>query len=589
VAERGLTSRRGAARGAVVVALIAALIGIVAGVTVGSTSWLDGLRAGTLSARFALRGHQKVGDLAVVAIDDRSFAALHHSWPFPRSWHGRVLEQLHRAGARAVFYDVQFTEPTTPTQDGALFDALGATGGATLATTETDGHGHTDVLGGDANLAQVGSEAAASAFPVGRGGVISRLPYQLDGLRTAAVAVAARLRGHAPSPSLFPRGGAYIDFRGPPGTVPTLSFADVLSGHFPAAAVRGKVVVVGATSPTLQDLHATPMSGDQLMSGPELQANAIWTVLNGVPLRPAPGMLAAVTLLLAALLAPVTYLRGAPFKAALGAVIAGLAYLVGVQVAFNVGVVMPVLGPMAALGVGTAVTLLGSHVNVTRELHSTQLEILERLGRAAESRDGATGRHLERIGFLCERLGLAAGLSRREAKLLRRASALHDVGKIAIPDEILLKPGRFEPYEREIMKRHAPLGAQMLAGSTTSLVRTAETIALTHHEWWNGAGYPAGLAGEAIPLAGRICAICDVFDALITARPYKRRWAFEEAITEIERGGGTQFDPRLTAIFVRIAPRLYDELAARKDPDLDATEAADTVDAEATPTAPIAA
>jgi putative two-component system response regulator len=145
------------------------------------------------------------------------------------------------------------------------------------------------------------------------------------------------------------------------------------------------------------------------------------------------------------------------------------------------------------------------------------------------------------------------------------------VGKIAIPDRILLKPGRFEPHEREVMTTHAPLGAQMLAGSSTSLVRTAEVIARTHHERWDGSGYPAGLVGEEIPLAGRICAICDVFDALITTRPYKRRWAFEDAIAEIQRGAGSQFDPQLTALFVRIAPRLYQELAARVDPDLAAS------------------
>jgi putative two-component system response regulator len=263
--------------------------------------------------------------------------------------------------------------------------------------------------------------------------------------------------------------------------------------------------------------------------------------------------------------------------------VAAATYLIGAQVAFDAGVVMPVVGPVAALAVSTAATLLSSHLLVTRELHATQLEIVQRLGRAAESRDGATGRHLERMAFMCERLALTAGLSRREAKLLRRASALHDVGKIAIPDRILLKPGRFEPHEREIMSTHAALGARMLSGSTTSLVQAAELIALTHHERWDGSGYPAGLAGEEIPLAGRICAICDVFDALISRRPYKRRWTLEEAIAEVERSSGSHFDPHLTALFVRIAPRLYRELAARVDADLtdeDSYEAA----AEALPT-----
>jgi HD-GYP domain-containing protein (c-di-GMP phosphodiesterase class II) len=344
-----------------------------------------------------------------------------------------------------------------------------------------------------------------------------------------------------------------------------------MRGHFSPAAVRGKVIVVGASSPTLQDVHATPVANDRLMSGPELQANAIWTVLHNLPLRRAPATAAPIAIILAALLAPLLYLRRSLLTSTVVAAAIGVAYAIGTQAAFDLGVVLPVIAPLSALAVGAAATLLASHIIVTRELHATQLEIVERLGRAAESRDGATGRHLERIGFLCERLALAGGLSRREAKLLRRASALHDVGKIAIPDQILLKPGLFESHEREVMTTHAPLGAQMLAGSSTSLVRTAEVIARTHHERWDGSGYPAGLAGQEIPLAGRICAICDVFDALITTRPYKRRWALEDAIAEIHRGAGSQFDPQLTELFVRIAPRLYQELAARVDPDLDAS------------------
>ncbi|MGO9958035.1 MAG: CHASE2 domain-containing protein [Solirubrobacteraceae bacterium] len=567
--------RRFAPRAAALSALAATLLGAVIGIVIVRAPLLGGLEQSTLAARFALRSNAPPAGVAVVAIDDRSFAALRHAWPFPRSWDGRVLEQLHRAGARAVFYDVQFTEPTTPAEDDALYDALGRTGGATLATTETDGHGHSNVLGGDANLALVHSQAAASAFPVDQGGVIDRLPYELDNLPTAAVVVAKRLRGHLPSRSLFGGGGAYIDYQGPPGTFPTLSFADILRGHFAPGAVRGKVIVVGATSPTLQDLHATPAASDELMSGAEIQANAIWTVLHGIPLRTAPDVVVIMVVILASLMAPLVRFRLSVAAVAVATPLAAMTYLASAQLAFNAGVVVPVVGPLAALALSAAATLVASHLLVTCELHATQFEIVQRLGRAAEARDGATGRHLERMTLLCEQLAKAAGLRRRQARLLRRASALHDVGKIAIPDAILLHPGIFEPHEREIMTTHATLGAQMLAGSTTSLIQMAEILALTHHEHWDGTGYPAGLAGEDIPLEGRICAICDVFDALISHRRYKPSWTLEAALAEIERGSGSQFDPRLTKLFLHIAPRLYRELAAQVDPDIATPEPGD--------------
>jgi CHASE2 domain-containing sensor protein len=549
-------------------ALAAATLGTAVGLAIVYGNLFGSLEQQTLAARFAFRPQQHPTGVAIVAVDAHSFKALRRRWPFPRSWHARVLEELKRAGARAVFYDVQFTEPTTPSEDGALYDALGRTGGAVLATTETDGHGHTSVLGGDANLRAVGSRAAASDFPVGAGGMISRVPFQLNGLPTPAIVLAERVNGSAPDRSLFSDGGAYIDYQGPPGTFPSLSFADVMRGHFSPGQVRGKVIVVGATAPTLQDLHATPADTRSLMSGAEIQANAIWTVLHNAPLRPPPPGIIVALILLAALSAAMVRLgQSAAVVAVAGSLVTAI-FLVGVQLAFDAGVVVPVVGTLGALLTSAATAVLASHLLVTRELHATQLEIVQRLGRAAESRDGATGRHLERIGFLSERLALAAGLSRREAKLLRQASALHDVGKIGIPDHVLLKTGPFNDSDRAIMSTHTTRGARLLAGSSTSLVQMAEIIALTHHERWDGTGYPAGLAGEEIPLPGRICAICDVFDALVSKRPYKEAWTVEAALAEIERLAGSHFDPRLAALFLRIAPPLYAELADQPHDDM---------------------
>jgi putative two-component system response regulator len=147
---------------------------------------------------------------------------------------------------------------------------------------------------------------------------------------------------------------------------------------------------------------------------------------------------------------------------------------------------------------------------------------------------------------------------------------MHDVGKIGIPDKILLKQGNLEPDEWEIMKTHTTIGAKILAGSRSRVVQMAERIALYHHERWDGTGYPEGLKGEDIPLVARICAICDVFDALSSVRPYKGAWAIEEAREEIRRGSGTHFDPRLVEIFLT----RFDELNAGLEPNPAAPAAA---------------
>jgi response regulator RpfG family c-di-GMP phosphodiesterase len=191
----------------------------------------------------------------------------------------------------------------------------------------------------------------------------------------------------------------------------------------------------------------------------------------------------------------------------------------------------------------------------TAELRDTQLEIVHRLAQAAERRDDETGAHLERIGMMTEKLALAAGMSPIEAGMMRHASVMHDVGKIGIPDSVLHKPGALTEQEWKIMRTHPLLGARILSGSNAELVQLAEQIARTHHERWDGTGYPSGLKGEEIPLAGRICAVCDVFDALVSWRPYKHAWPPAEALAEIRRQRGKHFDPRLADLFVDLVER----------------------------------
>ncbi|MDP9260140.1 MAG: response regulator [Actinomycetota bacterium] len=188
----------------------------------------------------------------------------------------------------------------------------------------------------------------------------------------------------------------------------------------------------------------------------------------------------------------------------------------------------------------------------TLELEDARLEMLDRLALAAEYRDDATGQHSDRIGRTSELIALALGLAAPEAALIGQAARLHDIGKIGIADELLLKPGKYTAEELTAMKLHPAIGARILSGSTNELLMMAEQIALTHHERWDGHGYPNGVAGEAIPLPGRIVTVADVFDALTHRRPYKEPWPIHVAVREILSETGTKFDPRVTEAFGRL-------------------------------------
>jgi len=187
----------------------------------------------------------------------------------------------------------------------------------------------------------------------------------------------------------------------------------------------------------------------------------------------------------------------------------------------------------------------------TRELEETQSEILRRLALAADYRDDVTGHHAERVGILSALIAQELGLSNEVVQLIRWAAPLHDVGKIGIPDAILMKAGPLTPVEFEVMKSHTQIGARILSGGRFPLLELAREIALTHHEWWDGNGY-AGLSGESIPLVGRIVAVADTFDCITHERPYKRACTLEEAVHEIEAGRGTQFDPRVVDAFMAV-------------------------------------
>ena len=192
-----------------------------------------------------------------------------------------------------------------------------------------------------------------------------------------------------------------------------------------------------------------------------------------------------------------------------------------------------------------------------RDVETARLDLLHRLVLAAEYRDDNTREHTERVAALAARLGAHLGMTRGAVARVRYAAPLHDVGKIAIPDSILLKPGRLEPEEFEVVKTHADAGARVLADSDSELLEVAEQIARSHHERWDGDGYPDRLGGDDIPLVARLVHVADVFDVLVNERPYKESWTVEDAGEEIRNGAGTQFDPEIVEAFVAIGPRAW--------------------------------
>lgn len=335
--------------------ILASIVAVAAGLALaaGATGVLDDLEGSALDARFALRGEDRARSgpvgLAVVGIDDRTLGEIDRRFPFSRRYHAKVLRQLRKAGVRAVAYDVEFLDPTEVGDDDALIRAAADAPRVVLATSETDERGGTGIFGGDEVLEEIGARAGHSDTTADDDGVLRRFGPEFGGLTTFPVAVAERVTpgrvGEVDRRSL-------IDWVGGPGAIPTYSFVDVLEGRVPPAELRDRVVVVGATSPVLKDLATTPMDDGRPLPGPVVQANAIATVLRGVPLRDAPGVVGVLLTVLAAGVAPLAARRRGAF-ATLGTAAAGAVVLVAAaHLAFLAGRVVPVVEPLLALGLG---------------------------------------------------------------------------------------------------------------------------------------------------------------------------------------------------------------------------------------------
>jgi adenylate cyclase len=350
----------------VLVAVSAGGLGILA----HATGAFHRTELSTIDTRFRIRGPNPglVKNFVVVGVDQQTFnhfsaAKMPNQWPFRRRYHARVIDQLLRAGAREIAFDVQFTEPTDPTDDNDLASAVTHARHMVLATTAVGRHGSTDVLGGNANLRSFGARAGNATVIPDTDGVLRRMQFEYQGLDSFGVAIAqnARLRPVTASTFGGPTQLVPIDFAGPPGTVPYISYWRVYDGRFPASMVRGKIVIVGAQAATLQDLHDTATSGaagtGNEMIGPEVDANIAATALAGVPLRNGAGWVNILLIIALGCVPPLLGLRGWVLRGLLGSLIAGGLYAVAVQLTFNSGRIVTFIDPLFALAIGIIGTL----------------------------------------------------------------------------------------------------------------------------------------------------------------------------------------------------------------------------------------
>ena len=234
---------------------------------------------------------------------------------------------------------------------------------------------------------------------------------------------------------------------------------------------------------------------------------------------------------------------------------------------FEVGAVDYITKPISPAIVKARVR---THLSLVQadELLESRLQVVQRLGKAAEYKDNETGMHVMRMSHYSKELALAYGLTDKQAEILLHAAPMHDIGKIGIADSIMLKPGKLTDEEFATMKNHPEIGAEIIGDCGDSLLlKVAKSVSLTHHEKWDGSGYPKGLAGEDIPIEGRICAIADVFDALTSKRPYKGAWSIEKTIDFLQSQKGMHFDPRLVDLMIEIMPKILDIKAKFKDED----------------------
>ena len=314
---------------------------------------LDDSELDTVDARFSIRGDlAPPEDIVIVGIDDPSFSELGERWPFPRTLHAEAVKQLRADGARVIAYDVQFTEPSeNPADDQELADAIAQAGNVVLATTIVDDRGRTNVFGGDKVLRTLQSRAAHAGYATDSGRVVRRMAHDIEKLDTLAVAIVERAQDRQIPKDEFPTERPWIDYHGK-ANIETIPFYRVVRGDFPKGTFEDKIVIVGATAPSLQDVHPTSVSGEDYMYGVEVLANAVSTLLRDFPLREAPAWTTVALILLFGAVGPLVAIRFGPLRAALIGLGLAILYAVFVQLTFNAGVIVGFLYPLVSLAFG---------------------------------------------------------------------------------------------------------------------------------------------------------------------------------------------------------------------------------------------
>jgi serine/threonine-protein kinase len=329
-------------------------VAALAAVTVGALEQVGvgrGLELETVDARFRIRGPiTPPADVVIVHVDETTLSEMQERWPFPRAKQADLIDRLAVARPRAIAIDLQYTEPTTEDDDNALIDAIDNADRVVLATTTVDDQGATNVLGGDDVVSDIGARVGSALMPLDADGAIRRAAYQVEGLESFAVVTAEVATNRQVDP--FDEDRTWIRYAGPPQTLPASSYSKVLHGDFPPKTFENKIVVVGTEALRLKDASTTSTTDGSLMSGPEVQGNALATVLANLPLRSPGGVVGLMLIVLFAALTPLAAAFVRPlFAVAIGA-LAGIAWLPGAQALFSAGTIVPVVHPLAACALG---------------------------------------------------------------------------------------------------------------------------------------------------------------------------------------------------------------------------------------------
>jgi adenylate cyclase len=351
---------KGAVKGGSYVHLLAAVAIASAGIALllYATGLFHDTELASVDTRFAVRGDEKPGeDIVLVLIDDTTSRELPVRFPFPRSLHARVVDAVNRDGATTIAYDVEFLQPTNAKEDNALINAVArAPNKVVLADSQPDPQGRSGVFGGQKLLDDIKARAGNTQLGEDSDGVRRRVPFEVGNMETFPLVAAEIQSGDPITTGQMGGPSAWIDYAGGPGTYPSIPFSRVLSGQFPPGFFEDKVVVIGASDPSLKDLAKTSTSRSDLMSGPEINANGIETALDEFPLQSTPLGLDLFLIALMGVIAPLASYRLSPLRALALGLLAAAFYLVCTQLAFNSGRIVPVLYPMIAL----ALSLVGS-------------------------------------------------------------------------------------------------------------------------------------------------------------------------------------------------------------------------------------